>query len=67
MLLVGIMRNVYDALVSKRVYKEAWDFEGACQEIIHQRGKSFDPVIVDAFLAERKNFEKIALKYKDEH
>lgn len=59
------LADVYDALVSRRAYKLAWEFEDACKEIESQRGVSFDPVIVDAFVAEHKNFEKIALKYQD--
>jgi hypothetical protein len=43
--------DVFDALTSARPYKEAWPVEDALAEIAAQRGRQFDPVLVDAFLA----------------
>ncbi len=41
--------DVYDALISKRIYKDAWD-EGKVLDFIKQNaGKHFDPEVVDAF------------------
>jgi HD-GYP domain-containing protein (c-di-GMP phosphodiesterase class II) len=57
--------DVYDALVSKRDYKQQWTHEQAAQEIISMRGTKFDPVIVDAFIAEQNNFLEIAQQYRD--
>jgi putative two-component system response regulator len=48
--------DVYDALTSKRVYKEAFDHQIAKQIIIDDSGSHFDPVIVDAFLVLEKEF-----------
>ncbi len=42
--------DVYDALVSKRPYKPAWTHREAQRELLRQRGKQFDPSLVDAFL-----------------
>lgn len=42
--------DVFDALTSKRPYKEAWPFEMAIEELIRSRGGHFDPRIVDTFL-----------------
>lgn len=42
--------DVFDALVSKRCYKEAWSFEDALKHIKAQAGKQFDPHLVNAFL-----------------
>ena len=42
--------DVYDALTSDRPYKEAWSPEAAIAEIERQRGRQFDPQVVDAFL-----------------
>lgn len=42
--------DVFDALTSKRPYKEAWDFDRAVDEIISLKGTHFDPKVVDAFL-----------------
>lgn len=42
--------DVFDALLNKRPYKEAWPVEDAVAEIEANRGKHFDPAIVDAML-----------------
>jgi CHASE2 domain-containing sensor protein len=42
--------DVYDALVSRRHYKPAWDAEEVLQLIERNRGTQFDPRIVDAFV-----------------
>lgn len=42
--------DVFDALLNKRPYKEAWPVEKAVAEIETNRGKHFDPAIVDAML-----------------
>jgi putative two-component system response regulator len=42
--------DVFDALTSKRPYKEAWTATSAIEEIQRQRGQQFDPDVVDAFL-----------------
>jgi CHASE2 domain-containing sensor protein len=43
--------DVFDALLSKRPYKDAWSLESAVSEIAGQRGKHFDPELLDTFLA----------------
>jgi hypothetical protein len=45
--------DVFDALTSRRPYKEPWSVEHALKEICEQRGRHFDPRLVDAFLALR--------------
>lgn len=50
--------DVYDALRSKRPYKKAWCHEDAVAEIIRERGKQFDPGIVDLFMELSEEFEK---------
>ena len=42
--------DVYDTLISKRVYKEAWPYEWVIELIAEEKGKQFDPQIVDVFL-----------------
>ncbi|MDH5517861.1 MAG: HD domain-containing protein [Gammaproteobacteria bacterium] len=42
--------DVFDALTSKRPYKEAWSVEKALQLLSDENGKHFDPVIIEAFL-----------------
>ncbi len=42
--------DVFDALTQQRPYKPAWPVSDAIAEIDRQRGKQFDPDIVDAFM-----------------
>lgn len=57
--------DVYDALVSRRAYKEPWTHENACKEIMRLSGSHFDPKVVDALVQELDNFKKIYESYKD--
>jgi putative two-component system response regulator len=43
--------DVFDALISNRRYKDRWLVEEAVDELEAQRGRHFDPALVDAFLA----------------
>lgn len=53
------LADVYDALRSKRVYKDAFSHEKACKIILEERGKHFDPLIVDAFFEHEKEVEMV--------
>ncbi len=57
--------DVYDALISKRVYKPAFPHEQACATIVKGRGTHFDPDMVDAFVAIAQDFLRISLRYPD--
>ena len=57
------LADVFDALISKRVYKEAFDFATASRIIIEGRGKHFDPDVVDVFIREFATFQRIAETY----
>lgn len=57
--------DMYDALVSERVYKKEWTHDEAAQEIILNKGVRFDPFVVDAFIAEQEKFQNIDKKYRD--
>ncbi len=59
------LADVYDALVCRRVYKEAMSHESAARIIAEGRGTHFDPDIVDAFLELQDEFIAIANKYSD--
>jgi CHASE2 domain-containing sensor protein len=43
--------DVFDALLSRRPYKEPWPLQDALDELRRERGTHFDPAVVDAFLA----------------
>jgi len=57
--------DVYDALVSRRVYKEGMPHEKAVQIIIDGKGSHFDPDMVDAFIEIQGEFLAIAQRYAD--
>ena len=57
--------DVYDALISRRVYKPAFTHERAVELISEGRGKHFDPDITDAFMEIREEFRTIAKKFGD--
>jgi PAS domain S-box-containing protein len=46
--------DVYDALSSDRPYRKAWSKKKAIQYILDEKGKSFDPRVVDVFMSLRK-------------
>ena len=60
------LADVFDALISRRVYKAPLPFEDAVATITAGRGSHFDPDIVDAFLAREAAFRSIAARYHDE-
>lgn len=58
--------DVYDALISKRVYKPAFSHEQAKEIILEGQGGHFDPDVVDAFTAIESEFLEIAASHSDE-
>lgn len=52
--------DVYDALTSKRVYKDAMPHEEAVRMILEGSGRHFDPKIIEAFQSVRESFRLIA-------
>jgi len=59
------LADVYDALISSRVYKPAFSHEKARKVIIAGKGAHFDPLLVDAFLALEQRFIAIAKEFQD--
>jgi putative two-component system response regulator len=59
------LADVYDALISKRIYKPPLPHEQAVAIIRAGRGQHFDPDLVDAFLELESIFRNIALAYAD--
>jgi putative two-component system response regulator len=57
--------DVYDALVSRRVYKEGMSHEKALGIIVEGKGSHFDPDMVDAFLEVADECRAIAARYLD--
>ena len=59
------LADVFDALVSRRAYKTPWSPEDAFREIVAQKGRQFDPEVVDAFVLHFEEFLEVARKYPD--
>ncbi len=57
--------DVYDALTSKRVYKDAYSHDVAKAIIVEGAGQHFDPRVVDAFLELESNFQTIRSRFAD--
>jgi HD-GYP domain-containing protein (c-di-GMP phosphodiesterase class II) len=58
--------DVFDALISKRVYKEPWDSGKVYDEIRSMSGSKFDPEIVTAFFEILPRIEEIRSRYPDQ-
>lgn len=59
------LADVFDALTRTRVYKDAWPMIEAVAHIREERGKRFDPLVVDAFEAELDAFTSIQQQLSD--
>ena len=57
--------DVFDALISERPYKHAWSLEQVVDYLVTQKGKHFDPDIVDAFLACMPQIKEIMAEFHD--
>lgn len=58
--------DVYDALTSKRCYKDAFSHEKSRNIILEESGKHFDPEIVEAFVAQDEEFMRVRREFQDE-
>lgn len=59
------LADVFDALISRRVYKEPFDFDVVKTMLAAGRGQHFDPDMLDVFLGHFRVFCDIALRYRD--
>jgi CHASE2 domain-containing sensor protein len=57
--------DVFDALLSPRPYKEPWPLEDALEELRSQRGKHFDPAVVDAFMTLVDDLDPLILEARE--
>lgn len=60
------LADVYDALISRRVYKEPFSHEVAAAMILEGSDSHFDPDVVQAFVALKDVFQEIATTYADQ-
>ena len=59
------LADVYDALISRRVYKPPFTHQRAVEIILQGQGSHFDPEMVDAFMEIQEDFRQIALRFAD--
>jgi len=59
------LADVFDALISRRVYKEPMPYDEVRSIIAAGRGRHFDPDMVDAFLTHFSVFCDIAERHRD--
>jgi putative two-component system response regulator len=59
------LADVYDALTSRRIYKDAYSHDKARAIVLQARGSHFDPDVVDAFLANEEKFVAIGRSLGD--
>lgn len=57
--------DVYDALITNKVYRSGMPHDQAVAVIFSERGSHFDPEMVDAFIEIQHEFDAIAKKYAD--
>lgn len=57
--------DVYDALITKRVYKDAFSHEITRGIILDGRGSQFDPRIVDAFVSVEDHIHEVAHRFRE--
>jgi response regulator RpfG family c-di-GMP phosphodiesterase len=60
------LADAFDAITSRRVYKEAFSTEEAVARIVADSGKHFDPELVQVFLRIENQFASVAQHFKDD-
>lgn len=63
---ITALADVFDALCSDRVYKKAWELDRVLDLLKTERGRHFDPMIVDLFLEHLDEFLVIKEMYKEQ-
>ncbi|QOP46585.1 HD domain-containing protein [Sulfurimonas paralvinellae] len=62
---ITAIADVFDALGSERVYKKAWELERILELFKQEKGKHFDPKLVNLFLQNLDKFLEIRERFKD--
>jgi HD-GYP domain-containing protein (c-di-GMP phosphodiesterase class II) len=62
---ITAIADVFDALGSERVYKQAWELERILNLFKEESGEHFDPLVVDAFMAQLPQILKVREQYSD--
>jgi putative two-component system response regulator len=64
---IAAIVDVFDALATRRCYKPPWTSEEILEEFRTQKGKQFDPDLIDLFLNNAEKFQDILKKYPEEN
>ncbi|OLS39223.1 HD domain-containing phosphohydrolase [Bacillus sp. MRMR6] len=62
---ITTVSDVFDALSSKRTYKKSWEIKDIIEYFKCEKGKHFDPILVEIFLDNVNEFLRIKEKFKD--
>lgn len=62
---ITAVADVFDALTSDRVYRQAWPAERAIEQMTQDRGQHFDPDVLDLFTASVEQVDAIRETYPD--
>jgi len=62
---IAALADVFDALTSKRPYKEAWSLDDTMQYMREQSGKQFEPKLIEVLEAELDQILEIKKRFKD--
>jgi len=62
---IAAVADVFDALTSDRVYRPAMPISSAVEMMQDERGRHFDPVLLDAFFAAQSEIEDVRRQYAD--
>lgn len=57
--------DVFDALTTERSYKPAWSVDQACEHLVRESGRHFDPRCVEAFLLARDEIKAIRAEFEE--
>ncbi len=63
---ITAVADVFDALSTKRCYKEAYSFDKCITIMEGEKGTHFDPRLLDAFIAQRRQIIEIQMQYANE-
>jgi putative two-component system response regulator len=63
---ITAIADVFDALTSVRPYKKAWSEEDALGFLVEQKGKHFDPALVDLFIGQMPAIRAIRLRWAED-
>jgi response regulator RpfG family c-di-GMP phosphodiesterase len=63
---ITAIADVFDALGSDRVYKKAWELDRILELFHEERGRHFDPMLIDKFFLHLEDFLNVRERYKDQ-